>query len=173
MARREGCRAPTASARPAMTMGTVAIGGEYRGVRAFTAQRPLTMFLILTFGIGWVILAVPVLAHYGVLLGADIPVEVYALGTTLPVLLPSALWVTSVLDGREARRSPYGRSCHRRVVTIHRRHRGRTVHAATGGRRFIRKPATRAEELPAQVARGTTISRPQPIRPEPNRNRRA
>lgn len=99
-------------------MGTAAVRGEYRGVRTFTSHRPLTMFLILTFGVGWVILAFPVLAHYGVLPGEDVPIEVYALGTTLFVLLPSALWVTSVDDGRAGVRALLSRAFRWRVSPL-------------------------------------------------------
>jgi uncharacterized protein len=99
-------------------MGAAPIAGEYRGLRAFTARRSLTMFLLLSFGIGWVILAFPVLAHYGVLPGQDVPIEVYALGTTLLVLLPSALWVTAVLDGRAGVRALLGRAFRWRVSPV-------------------------------------------------------
>lgn len=91
-------------------MGTEVAGSGHRSVRAFTAERPLTTFLVLVFGIGWAVLTLPILAHYDVLPGKDVPIEVYALTTTLLVLLPSALWVTSVVDGRAGVRALLGRA---------------------------------------------------------------
>lgn len=70
------------------------------GIREVTARRPLTVFLILVFGIGWPILAVPVLTFHGVIPGGELPIEFFALGVTLLVMLPAALWVTSVTEGR-------------------------------------------------------------------------
>jgi hypothetical protein len=50
--------AALAGVEAVVTMGTAATDGQYHGVRGFTARRPLTMFLLLTFGIGWVIATV-------------------------------------------------------------------------------------------------------------------
>src|SRR3954466_8717304 len=69
-------------------------------IRGFTTRRPLTAFLILVFGIGWPILAIPALASHGMIPGGKLPIEVFALGVTLLVMLPAALWVTSVTEGR-------------------------------------------------------------------------
>jgi membrane protease YdiL (CAAX protease family) len=69
-------------------------------VRALTARRPLTVFLALVFVVGWPILALPGLAHNGLIPGGDLPGEPFALASTLLVLLPAALWVTAVTDGR-------------------------------------------------------------------------
>jgi len=99
-------------------MGDPTVSNEYSGIRAFTVHRPLTMFLILTFGIGWAILTFPLLAHYGVIPGKDVPIEVYALGTTLLVLLPSALWVTWVLEGRAGVRALLARTLRWRVSPV-------------------------------------------------------
>jgi hypothetical protein len=43
----------------------------------------------------------PDVSFYGVIPGANLPVEVFALAATLLILLPTALWVTlSITDGR-------------------------------------------------------------------------
>jgi membrane protease YdiL (CAAX protease family) len=99
-------------------MRTATGGGGHSGIRAFTSHRPLTTFLVLTFGAGWVILAFPVLAHYGMLPGEDVPIEVYALVTTLFVMLPAALWVTSVVDGRPGVRALLSRTFRWRVSPL-------------------------------------------------------
>lgn len=70
------------------------------GLRALAARRPLTVFLVLVLGIGWPILALPGLAHNGLIPGGDLPEEPFALATVLLVLLPAALWVTAATDGR-------------------------------------------------------------------------
>ena len=70
------------------------------GFRRVAARRPLTVFLTLVFGIGWPILALPGLAHNGLIPGGDLPEEPFALVTVLLVLLPAALWVTAATDGR-------------------------------------------------------------------------
>jgi membrane protease YdiL (CAAX protease family) len=99
-------------------MSTAAVGGKYGGLRAFALHRPLTTFLILTYGVGWVILTFPVLAHYGVLPGKEVPIEVYALATTLLVMLPAALWVTWVVEGRAGVRALLGRALRWRVSPL-------------------------------------------------------
>jgi hypothetical protein len=70
------------------------------GLRGWVARRPLTAFLVITLGLSWLIFCVPVLAFYDVIPRANLPVEVFALASTLLVLLPTALWVTSITDGR-------------------------------------------------------------------------
>lgn len=72
------------------------------GFRGWVARRPLTAFLVLVFGLGWPLLSVPALAERGVLPGGEVPEEPFALALTLLVMLPAALWVTAVADGREA-----------------------------------------------------------------------
>ena len=64
------------------------------------ARRPLTGFLVIVLGLSWLLFCIPVLAFYGVIPGANLPVEVFALASTLLILLPTALWVTSITDGR-------------------------------------------------------------------------
>jgi membrane protease YdiL (CAAX protease family) len=53
------------------------------------------------FSIAWPVLAVPVLAYHGVIPGGRMPPEAFALGITLFVMLPAALWVTAVTNGRD------------------------------------------------------------------------
>jgi membrane protease YdiL (CAAX protease family) len=69
------------------------------GVRDRVARRPLTAFLVLMVGVGWPLMSVPALTAHGVLPGGELPQEPFALGTTLLVMLPAALWVTAVADG--------------------------------------------------------------------------
>ena len=73
---------------------------EAPGITALAGRRPLTVFLALVFGLGWPILAVPVLADHELIPGGELPVEIFALAVTLFVMLPAALWVTGVTDGR-------------------------------------------------------------------------
>ncbi|MET0693423.1 MAG: type II CAAX endopeptidase family protein, partial [Propionibacteriaceae bacterium] len=63
-------------------------------------RRPLTAFLVLVFGISWPLLSVPVLQAHGLLAGPRLPLPVFVLVVTLGVLVPAALAVTYVLDGR-------------------------------------------------------------------------
>jgi uncharacterized protein len=70
------------------------------GLRGWVARRPLTGFLVIALGLSWLLLAIPVLAFHGVIPGANLRVEVFALASTLLIMLPTALWVTSITDGR-------------------------------------------------------------------------
>ncbi|WP_138758026.1 CPBP family intramembrane glutamic endopeptidase [Modestobacter altitudinis] len=72
------------------------------GFRGWVARRPLTAFLVLVFGLGWPLVSVPALADHGVLPGGEVPEEPFTLALTLLVMLPAALWVTAVADGRPA-----------------------------------------------------------------------
>jgi uncharacterized protein len=83
---------------------------ERGGLRGLAARRPLSVFLGLVFGIGWPLLAVPALAYHGMIPGGELPVELFALAVTLLVMLPAALWVTSVTDGRDGVRALLGRA---------------------------------------------------------------
>jgi membrane protease YdiL (CAAX protease family) len=60
-------------------------------------------------GLSWLLLSIPVLAFHGVIPGANLPVEVFALAATLLILLPAALWITSITDGRAGVRSLFAR----------------------------------------------------------------
>lgn len=75
------------------------------GLRGRVAHRPLTAFLVLVAVVGWPLMSVPALTVHGVLPGGPLPQEPFALGTTLLVMLPAALWVTAVADGRPAVRA--------------------------------------------------------------------
>jgi uncharacterized protein len=79
------------------------------GLRGWVGRRPLTAFLVIALGLSWLILSIPVLAFYGVIPGADLPIEIFALAATLLVLLPAALWVTSITDGRAGVRALFRR----------------------------------------------------------------
>ena len=75
------------------------------GVRGLVARRPLITFLVLVAAVGWPLMSVPALTAHGVLPGGALPQEPFALGTTLLVMLPAALWVTAVADGPGAVRA--------------------------------------------------------------------
>jgi CAAX protease family protein len=74
------------------------------------ARHPLRVFLASVFGVGWPILAVPVLADRGLLGGPQVPPEFFALAVTWLVMLPTALWVTRATGGRRAVRDLLGRA---------------------------------------------------------------
>ena len=80
-----------------------------RGLRALALRRPLTAFLVLVLPIGWVVLTIPALMTHGVLPGS-VPGPLFALALTLLVMLPAALWVTSVTDGRAGVRALLARA---------------------------------------------------------------
>ena len=79
------------------------------GLRGWVARRPLTGFLVIALGLSWLLFSIPVLAFHGVIPGANLPVEVFALASTLLILLPTALWVTSITDGRAGVRALFAR----------------------------------------------------------------
>jgi uncharacterized protein len=79
------------------------------GLRGWVARRPLTGFLVIALGLTWLLLSIPVLAFHGVIPGANLPVEVFALASTLLILLPTALWVTWITDGRTGVRALFAR----------------------------------------------------------------
>ena len=80
------------------------------GLRGATARHPLTAFLVLVSVFGLPLISVPALTAHGVVPGGELPQEPFALGTTLLVMLPAALWVTSVADGRDGVRALLRRS---------------------------------------------------------------
>ncbi len=65
-------------------------------------RRPVTAFLLLVFGVGWPLLAVPAIA--------DLPFEPFLLGLVYVVLLGSALLVSRRADGPGAARRLLGRA---------------------------------------------------------------
>jgi len=82
---------------------------QLTGLRGWVARRPLAGFLVIVLGLSWLLLSIPVLAFHGVIPGANLPVEVFALAATLLILLPTALWVTSIADGRAGVRALFAR----------------------------------------------------------------
>src|SRR5215217_2968064 len=82
---------------------------ELTGLRGWVARRPLTGFLLIALGLSWLLFSIPVLAFHGVIPGASLPVEVFALASTLLILLPTALWVTWITDGRAGVRTLFAR----------------------------------------------------------------
>jgi uncharacterized protein len=79
------------------------------GLKGWVGRRPLTGFLVIALGLSWLLFSIPVLAFHGVIPGANLPVEVFALGSTLLILLPTALWVTWITDGRAGVRGLFAR----------------------------------------------------------------
>jgi uncharacterized protein len=82
---------------------------QLTGLRGWVARRPLAGFLVIVLGLSWLLLSIPVHAFHGVIPGANLPVEVFALAATLLILLPTALWVTSITDGRAGVRALFAR----------------------------------------------------------------
>src|SRR5215203_1166380 len=82
---------------------------ELAGIRGWVARRPLTGFLVIALGLSWLLFSIPILAFHGVIPGADLPVEVFALASTLLIMLPTALWVTWITDGRAGVRALFDR----------------------------------------------------------------
>lgn len=74
------------------------------------ARHPIRVFLAFVFGVGWPILALPVLADRGLIGGPRVPAEFFALAVTWLVMLPAALWVTGAAGGRRAVRDLLGRA---------------------------------------------------------------
>jgi uncharacterized protein len=85
-------------------------GRSGRGFRAFTRRRPLTAFALIVFPVGWAVLAVPALAFHGVIPGGGLPGELFPLALTVLVMLPAAVWVVSVVDGRDGVRALFART---------------------------------------------------------------
>ena len=73
---------------------------QLTGLKGWVAERPLTGFLVIALGLSWLLLSIPVLAFHGLIPGANLPVEVSALTSTLLILLPTSLWITSITNGR-------------------------------------------------------------------------
>jgi membrane protease YdiL (CAAX protease family) len=86
------------------------LGRSGRGYRGFTQRHPLTAFALIAFPMGWAILSIPALAFHGVIPGGELPVEIFALGLTLLVMLPTTVWVVSVTDGRRGVRALFART---------------------------------------------------------------
>jgi uncharacterized protein len=73
------------------------------------ARRPFTGFLVIVLGLSWLLFSIPVLAFHGVIPGANLPAEVFALASTLLIMLPTASWVTWITDGLAGVRALFAR----------------------------------------------------------------
>jgi len=89
-----------------------------RSLRETTARRPLAVFLALVLGLGWAIMSVMVLAARGVISLGGLPPEIFILVVNFGVMLPAALWVTSVLEGRAGVRALLARAVRWRFKPI-------------------------------------------------------
>jgi CAAX protease family protein len=81
-----------------------------RGWRGWVARRPVTAFLLVALPLGWAVLGVPALAYHGLLPGGRLPLELFALALTVLVMLPAAVWVVSVTEGRAGVRRLFART---------------------------------------------------------------
>jgi membrane protease YdiL (CAAX protease family) len=82
-------------------------GGGWRG---WVARRPVTAFLLVALPLGWIVLGLPALMYHGLLPGGQLPVEFFALALTVLVMLPAAVWVVSVAEGRAGVRRLFART---------------------------------------------------------------
>ncbi len=80
--------------------------GTAGALRAWTARRPVTAFLVLAFAIAYPAMALPALAEHGVISDGWMPqlpgLDTERIASVLLVfvaLLPAALWVTWAVDG--------------------------------------------------------------------------
>jgi len=86
--------------------------GKPPTLRAWTARRPVTAFLLLAFAIAYPVMALPALAEHGVISDAWMP-QLPGVGTeriasvllVFVALVPAALWVTWAVDGPDGVRS--------------------------------------------------------------------
>ncbi|MCF7547449.1 type II CAAX prenyl endopeptidase Rce1 family protein [Pseudonocardia sp. WMMC193] len=83
---------------------------SHHRIRGLVTRHPFVVFVTLVLGLGWPILSIPALAQYGWIRGGPLPTEPFALAATLLVLLPAALLITLVVEGRAAARSLLGRA---------------------------------------------------------------
>jgi len=65
---------------------------------------------VIVFPLGWAVLTVPALTFHGVLPGGELPVQFFALALTVLVMLPTAVWVVSVTEGRRGVRALFART---------------------------------------------------------------
>ncbi|MGY1694594.1 lysostaphin resistance A-like protein [Geodermatophilus sp. SYSU D00814] len=85
-------------------------GTPARGFRSWAARHPIGAFLAIALPLGWVVLGIPALAEHGVIPGGALPGELFALAATVLVLLPTAVWVVSVTEGRAGVRALFART---------------------------------------------------------------
>lgn len=99
----------TLPSRPAVTAPADPGTSPHR-LRRLVMRHPLTVFVALVLGLGWPILAIPALAQFGWISSGPLPTEPFALAATLLVLLPAALGITLVVEGRSAARALLARA---------------------------------------------------------------
>lgn len=92
-------------------MTTRSVGAAPDGVLARVRRRPVATFLALLFGVGLPVMALPILAHHGIIPGASLPARVgldtervVVLLMMYGVMLPAAVAVTWATDGRDGLR---------------------------------------------------------------------
>jgi membrane protease YdiL (CAAX protease family) len=93
-------------------------GDQAGGFRGWAARRPLTVFLVLAVGFGWPVLSLAALTDHGVVPDGGLPGEVWIFATLVLVMLPAALWVTSVTDGRSGVRALLRRTFRWRIGLV-------------------------------------------------------
>ncbi len=93
-------------------------GDQAGGIRGWAARRPLTAFLVLALGFGWPVLSLAPLTDHGAVPDGGLPGEVWIFATLVLVLLPAALWVTSVTDGRSGVRALLRRTFRWRIGLV-------------------------------------------------------
>jgi membrane protease YdiL (CAAX protease family) len=74
--------------------------GTAGGLRALARRHPLTVFVAIVLALGWATMTPMVLAARGLISLGGLPPEIFVLFVNLGVMLPAAIWVTSVVDGR-------------------------------------------------------------------------
>ena len=85
-------------------------GDPAGGWRGWVARGPVTAFLLVALPLGWAVLGVPALAYHGLLPGGQLRGEFFALALTVLVMLPAAVWVVSVAEGRAGVRRLFART---------------------------------------------------------------
>jgi membrane protease YdiL (CAAX protease family) len=79
-------------------------------VRRWVTRHPLAAFSTFVFVAGWPVMAVPALTGHGLLPGGVLPTEPFVLATALLIMLPAAVGVTAVVDGRSGARALLART---------------------------------------------------------------
>jgi hypothetical protein len=132
-----------------------------RGFRGWAAGHPVAAFLLLLFGIGYPLMALPILAGRGVIPGGGLPGLVgldterfSALLMVVGVMLPATLWVTWAVDGRAGLRTllrrvfrwrfGLGRGWAVRTRTRKQRRRVRASRRDDSGDRLVSPPGSNA-----------------------------
>jgi uncharacterized protein len=93
-------------------------GDQAGGFRGWAARRPLTAFLVLALGFGWPVLSLAPLTDHGVVPDGGLPGEVWIFASLVLVMLPAALWVTSMTDGRSGVRALMRRAFRWRIGLV-------------------------------------------------------